>query len=63
MDQRQLGPVIGLGTYKTFLDDERLAAEVVGAALDAGATVFDSSPMYGAAEASVGRALQGRRAR
>ena len=30
---------------------------VVGAALDAGATVFDSSPMYGAAEASLGRAL------
>jgi len=62
MEQRQLGPVIGLGTYKTFLDDERLAAEVVGAALDAGTTVFDSSPMYGAAEASLGRALQARRA-
>jgi len=61
MDQRQLGPVIGLGTYKTFLDDERLAAEVVGAALDAGATVFDSSPMYGAAEASLGSALRARR--
>ena len=62
MEQRQLGPVIGLGTYKTFLDDERLAAEVVGAALGAGTTVFDSSPMYGAAEASLGSALQGRRA-
>ena len=62
MEQRQLGPVIGLGTYKTFLDDERLAAEVVGAALGAGTTVFDSSPMYGAAERSLGSGLQGRRA-
>jgi diketogulonate reductase-like aldo/keto reductase len=62
MEQRRLGPVIGLGTYKTFLADERLAAEVVGAALGAGTTVFDSSPMYGAAEASLGSALQGRRA-
>jgi diketogulonate reductase-like aldo/keto reductase len=61
MEQRRLGPVIGLGTYKTFLDDERLAADVVGAALDAGTTVFDSSPMYGAAEASLGSALQARR--
>ncbi len=62
MEQRRLGPVVGLGTYKTFLDDEALAAEVVGAALGAGTTVFDSSPMYGAAEASLGSALQGRRA-
>ena len=62
MEQRQLGPVIGLGTYKTFLDDERLAGEVVGAALGVGTTAFDSSPMYGAAESSLGSALQGRRA-
>ena len=41
MDQRRLGPVIGLGTYRTFLDDEDLAASVVGAALGAGTTVFD----------------------
>jgi diketogulonate reductase-like aldo/keto reductase len=61
MEQRRLGPVIGLGTYKTFLDDERLAAEVVGAALGVGTTVFDSSPMYGAAETSLGSALRGRR--
>jgi diketogulonate reductase-like aldo/keto reductase len=61
MEQRQLGPVIGLGTYKTFLDDERLAAEVVGGALGAGTTVFDSSPMYGAAEGSLGSALEARR--
>ena len=62
MDQRRLGPVIGLGTYRTFLDDEDLAASVVGAALGAGTTVFDSSPMYGAAEASLGSALRERRA-
>ena len=61
MEQRRLGPVIGLGTYKTFLGDERLAADVVGAALEAGTTVFDSSPMYGAAETSLGSALRGRR--
>jgi diketogulonate reductase-like aldo/keto reductase len=61
MEQRQLGPVIGLGTYKTFLDDERRAGEVVGAALGAETTVFDSSPMYGAAETSLGSALQRRR--
>jgi len=63
MEARRLGPVVGLGTYETFLDDALLAAEVVGAALGAGSTVFDSSPMYGAAEASLGVALQGRRER
>ena len=45
------------------LDDARLATEVVDAALEAGTTVFDSSPMYGAAEASLGAALGGRRGR
>jgi len=62
MEERRLGPVVGLGTYGTFLDDERLAADVVGSALGAGTTVFDSSPMYGAAEASLGSALRDRRA-
>ena len=61
MDERRLGPVIGLGTYETFLDDESLATDVVKAALGAGTTVFDSSPMYGAAEASLGSALRDRR--
>lgn len=61
MEERRLGPVIGLGTYGTFLDDARLATEVVGAALEAGTTVFDSSPMYGPAEASLGVALRERR--
>ena len=61
MEERRLGPVVGLGTYETFLDDAGRATEVVGAALGAGSTVFDSSPMYGAAEASLGAALAGRR--
>ena len=63
MEERRLGPVVGLGTYATFLDDDVLAGEVVGSALDSGVTVFDSSPMYGAAEASLGAALTGRRDR
>jgi diketogulonate reductase-like aldo/keto reductase len=63
MEERRLGPVVGLGTYATFLDDVGLAAEVVDAALEAGTTVFDSSPMYGAAEASLGASLRGRRGR
>jgi len=63
MEERRLGPVVGLGTYGTFLDDAGLATEVVGAALEAGTTVFDSSPMYGAAEASLGGALRPQRDR
>jgi diketogulonate reductase-like aldo/keto reductase len=61
-EERRLGPVVGLGTYGTFADDVALAHDVVGAALGAGTTVFDSSPMYGAAETSLGNALAGRRA-
>ena len=61
MESRRLGPVIGLGTYATFAGDEALARDVVGAALDAGTTIFDSSPMYGRAEASLAAALAGRR--
>lgn len=61
MKERRLGPVVGLGTYGTFGADEALASVVVGAALDAGVAVFDSSPMYGAAEKSLGRALAARR--
>jgi diketogulonate reductase-like aldo/keto reductase len=62
IEKRRLGPVVGLGTWNTFGGDERLAAAVVGAALDAGCTLVDSSPMYGRAEASLARALEGRRA-
>jgi diketogulonate reductase-like aldo/keto reductase len=61
MEERRLGPVVGLGTWNTFGADRELAREVVGASLDAGCRVFDTSPMYGASEASLGFALQGRR--
>jgi diketogulonate reductase-like aldo/keto reductase len=61
MEERRLGPVVGLGTWNTFRGDERLAREVVGAALGAGSRRFDTSPMCGAAERSLGRALEGRR--
>jgi aryl-alcohol dehydrogenase-like predicted oxidoreductase len=56
-------PEIGMGSWQTLDVPEReqpLADEVVGAALDAGTTVFDSSPMYGRSEEVLGRALEGR---
>ena len=62
MEERRLGPVVGLGTWSTFAGDAALAGEVVAAALGAGVRVFDSSPMYGGAEASLGAALAERRA-
>ncbi|MBI5088789.1 MAG: aldo/keto reductase [Actinobacteria bacterium] len=56
-------PVIGMGTSQTLdTDDLRLARDVVGAALDAGTTLFDSSPMYGKAERVLGTVLAPRRA-
>lgn len=61
MEERRLGPVIGLGTWNTFGVDARLAREVVDAALGAGVRCFDSSPMYGGAERSLSVALEGRR--
>jgi diketogulonate reductase-like aldo/keto reductase len=61
MEERKLGPVVGLGTFATFEDDEPLARDVVEAALGAGVGVFDSSPMYRAAERSLGAALDSRR--
>ena len=61
MEERRLGPVIGLGTWNTFGGDARLAREVIGAALSAGTRVIDTSPMYGGAEASFGRTLERRR--
>jgi diketogulonate reductase-like aldo/keto reductase len=61
MEERKLGPVVGLGTFATFEDDEPLARDVVEAAFGAGVGVFDSSPMYGAAQRSLGAALDGRR--
>lgn len=57
-------PVVGLGTWQVFdVDDsdQPMADAVVGALLDAGGTVVDSSPMYGRAERILGAALEGRR--
>jgi diketogulonate reductase-like aldo/keto reductase len=61
MEERRLGPVVGLGTWATFNDDAVLAERVVGTTLRAGCRVIDSSPMYGGAEASLASALDGRR--
>jgi diketogulonate reductase-like aldo/keto reductase len=61
MQERRLGPVVGLGTWSTFGGDAQLARAVVDAAWDAGTRLVDSSPMYGAAEDSLGPALADRR--
>jgi diketogulonate reductase-like aldo/keto reductase len=61
MEERRLGSVVGLGTYRTFVRDHVLARHVVDAALHSGTRVFDSSPMYDSEEA-LGAALEGRRA-
>jgi aryl-alcohol dehydrogenase-like predicted oxidoreductase len=70
MEERVLGrsrlivPVIGMGTWRTF-DVRGRAAEanaraVVDTALERGARLFDSSPMYGQAERVLGGTLDGR---
>jgi aryl-alcohol dehydrogenase-like predicted oxidoreductase len=71
MERRRLGasgldvPVVGMGTWKTFdVRDPRDVAQrriVVDAAQEHGSNLFDSSPMYGAAEQVLGAALAGRR--
>jgi aryl-alcohol dehydrogenase-like predicted oxidoreductase len=52
---------VGLGTWQV-LDvrgrEEEARHEVVGAAMEAGITLFDSSPMYGEAERVLGGALE-----
>lgn len=71
MERRAFGatglevPVVGMGTWKTF--DVRTPAQVEArarvteAALVGGAQLFDSSPMYGAAEEVLARTLGDRR--
>jgi len=61
MEERRLGPVVGLGTWNTFDSDEALARRVVDGALGAGCRLFDTSPMYRGAERSLGAVLEGRR--
>jgi diketogulonate reductase-like aldo/keto reductase len=61
VEVRGFGPVVGLGTWRTFEDDVELARRVVGAALEEGCRLFDTSPMYGSEEA-LGIALEARRA-
>ena len=68
MEKRSLGisglevPVVGMGTWRTFdvrgQQAEARARAVVECALEAGASFFDSSPMYGEAERVLGTALE-----
>lgn len=73
MQRRALGatgidvPAVGMGTWRTF-DVRGGAAEaecrhVLDAAFETGATLFDTSPMYGAAEGVLARTLGDRRDR
>jgi aryl-alcohol dehydrogenase-like predicted oxidoreductase len=67
LERRDLGtsgvevPVVGLGTWQV-LDvrgrEEESRHEVVRAALEEGANLFDASPMYGEAERVLGDALR-----
>jgi aryl-alcohol dehydrogenase-like predicted oxidoreductase len=73
MEQRPFGrtgisvPTIGMGTWQTFdvrgERGERASREVVDAALDAGTTLFDTSPMYGESERVLAEAVGDRRDR
>jgi aryl-alcohol dehydrogenase-like predicted oxidoreductase len=71
LELRKLGksglivPAVGMGTWRTFDVREQAAVAnarcVVDAAIETGASFFDSSPMYGDAERVLGLALKGRR--
>jgi aryl-alcohol dehydrogenase-like predicted oxidoreductase len=57
-------PVVGLGTWSVFdvgSGRQAMADDVVATTLDAGGRLFDSSPMYGRAEAVLAAALRDRR--
>ena len=67
MQTRRLGrsglevPAVGLGTWQVLDvrgNEEEARHEVVRVALEEGANLFDSSPMYGEAERILGDALQ-----
>ena len=68
MERRRLGKsaltvaVIGMGTWRTF-DTDADRRPLVDAAIDSGIDLFDSSPMYGKAEATLARAVVGMRER
>jgi aryl-alcohol dehydrogenase-like predicted oxidoreductase len=71
MEMRALGasglqvPAVGMGTWRTFdvvgVVAEERCCRIVDAALDDGACLFDSSPMYGRAERVLAGCLEGRR--
>jgi aryl-alcohol dehydrogenase-like predicted oxidoreductase len=61
VEERRLGPVVGLGTWNTFGGDLETAEAVVGRALESGVRLFDTSPMYGEAERTLGAALRAQR--
>ena len=71
METRALGrsgvdvPVVGMGTWRTFdvsgREGEDRSRRLVSTALESGARLFDSSPMYGRAERLLARGLEGRR--
>ena len=70
MERRRIGgldlPVVGMGTSETFDcgdDGVPTRTALADVLLDAGGTVFDSSPMYGRAERVLSAALAGRRER
>jgi len=68
VERRQLGrtgidvPAIGMGTWRTFDTDED-RRPLVEEAIAAGVDLFDTSPMYGRAEVTLARALDGIRDR
>jgi aryl-alcohol dehydrogenase-like predicted oxidoreductase len=68
MDRRRLGgtsidvPVIGMGTWRTF-DTDEARRPLVDVAIESGIDLVDSSPMYGRAETTLARALEGIRER
>src|SRR3954447_17952285 len=71
MEERDLGatglrvPVVGMGTWQSLdvsgSEAERRAHSIVDEALDAGARLVDSSPMYGRSERVLGEGLGARR--